>query len=78
MKKALIIVDMQIMPFIWKDYSSKALYQEKELLQKTQKLISRARAAHALIYYVMYTEAGDSPRVENGQLWQVHPEIPPQ
>lgn len=78
MKKALMIVDMQIMPFIWKDYGGKALYQEKELLQKTQQLISKARAAHASIYYVMYTETGDSLRVENGQLWQVHPEILPQ
>lgn len=78
MKKALIIIDMQVMPFIWKDYGGKTLYKEENLLANTKQLIEKAQKAKAPIYYVMYTETGASPRVEGQPLWQVHPEIVPQ
>lgn len=78
MRKALIIIDMQQMPFIWKNYGGKALYQEERLVANTRLLIEKAKAAGAPIYYVMYTETGESMRAEGQPLWQVHPEIAPQ
>lgn len=77
MRKALIIVDMQLMPFVWKDYGGTALYRETALLENTKKLIEKARKVDAPIYYVMHTEKGDSHRAEGKPLWQVHPEIAP-
>ena len=77
MKKALIIIDMQIMPFIWKDYGGKPLYREAALIEKVKGLIQKARRADAPIFYILYTEKGESPRAENQPLWQVHPEIAP-
>lgn len=77
MKKALIIIDMQIMPFVWKDYGGKLLYNEGVLIANTIHLIQKAQSANAPIYYVMYTEKGESPRAEGQPLWQVHPEIAP-
>ncbi len=78
MKKALVIIDMQVMPFIWKNYGGKELYQEGILIANTRLLIEKARQANAPIFYVMYTETGESPRAEGQPLWQVHPEIAPQ
>jgi nicotinamidase-related amidase len=75
MKKALVIIDMQIMPFIWKNYGGKPLYNEDVLISKTKILIQKARKADAPIYYVMYTERGESLRAEGQPLWQVHPEL---
>jgi nicotinamidase-related amidase len=77
MKKALLIIDMQIMPFIWKNYGGKAIYHEEILIANTKILIEKARAADAPIYYALYTETGDSPRAEGQALWQVVPEIAP-
>lgn len=77
MKKALIVIDMQIMPFVWKDYGGKPLYREDVLLENTKRLIQKARRAGAPIFYILYTEKGESPRAENQPLWQVHPEIAP-
>lgn len=77
MKKALLIIDMQVMPFIWKNYGGKTLYREDVLIANTQSLIEKARQANAPIFYVMYTETGESPRAEGQPLWQVHPEIAP-
>lgn len=78
MKKALVIIDMQVMPFIWKNYGGKALYEEEALIANTRLLITKAQHAQAPIYTVMYTETGESPRAEGQPLWQVHPEIAPQ
>lgn len=77
MKKALVIIDMQIMPFIWKDYGGKPIYQENQVVDKAKKLIKKAKDADAPVYYVMYTEPEGSPRAENQPLWQIHPEISP-
>jgi nicotinamidase-related amidase len=77
MKKALVIIDMQLMPFIWKNYGGKILFQEDILIANTKHLIEKARQANAPIFYVMYTETGESPRAEGQPLWQVHPEIAP-
>ncbi len=78
MKKALVIIDMQIMPFIWKNYGGKTLYQEGALIANTKQLIARARQAGAPIFYVLYTETGGSPRAKGQPLWQVIPDIAPE
>lgn len=75
MKKALMIMDMQIMPFIWKQYGGKQIYKEEELISKINELIEKARNSKTPIYYIMYTEQGDSMRVEGEPMWQVHPEL---
>lgn len=77
MKKVLVIIDMQIMPFIWKNYGGKSLYQEDVLIANTKHLIEKAKQANAPIFYVMYTETSESPRAQGQPLWQVHPEIAP-
>lgn len=77
MKKALIIIDMQIMPFIWKDYGGKPLYKESELISHTQALIRKARQAGATIFYILFTEAEGSLRAREQPLWKIHPEIAP-
>lgn len=77
MRKALIIVDMQIMPFIWKNYGGKELYKEKELLDNTKILINKAKKAKAPVIYILYTEAANSPRGIEQPLWHIHPEIVP-
>lgn len=78
MKKALIIIDMQVMPFIWKNYGGKTFFQEDVLVANTKHLIEKARQANAPIFYVLYTETGESPRAEGQPLWQILPEIVPQ
>jgi nicotinamidase-related amidase len=77
MKKALVIIDVQIMPFVWKDYGGKVLYRSETLLMNIKGLIEKARASKAPVYYILHTEKGDSPRAEGQPLWQVHPEIAP-
>jgi nicotinamidase-related amidase len=76
--KALLIVDVQVMPFIWKDYGGKAIYQEAQLLGNISKLIDKARAASIPVIYVQYTEGEDSQRAQGKPLWEVHPQISPQ
>ncbi len=77
-QKALIVIDMQMMPFIWKDYGGKAIDHEKELLEQIKLMILNARAEGAPVFYIMYTEKGESYRAEGKPLWQVHPEIVPE
>jgi nicotinamidase-related amidase len=77
MNKALLIVDMQIMPFIWKDYGGKSIYGENRLIRDVGHLIEKARKADAPVYYILYTEEEGSPRAMGEPLWQVHPEIAP-
>ncbi len=78
MNKALIIVDMQIMPFVWKDYGGKSIYDEQVLLKNTQILIERAHKAEVPVYYILHTEAEGTPRGKGQPLWQVSPPIVPQ
>jgi len=78
MSKALLIVDMQIMPFIWKDYGGKCLYNENVILENTSNLIEKARKSATPIYYTLFTEGEGSPRAKGEPLWQVHPQIAPQ
>ena len=77
MKKALIIIDMQIMPFVWKNYGGRPLYREEELIGNVKRLIQKARRSGLPIFYILYTEEGEAPRAENQPLWQVHPEVAP-
>lgn len=72
MKKALVIIDMQNLPFVWKDYGGNALYREEILLANTNLLIQKARNASAPVFHVLYTEKGNSMRAENQPLWQIH------
>lgn len=78
MKKALLVIDMQVMPFIWKNYGGKALHQEEALVANIHHLIEKARQANAPIFYVLHTEVGESPRAEGQTLWQIIPTITPQ
>lgn len=70
MKKALLIIDMQVMPFVWKDYGGKALYQEAALVANTRLLIEKARRTQSPIFYIMYTEP-EGPRSLHQPLWKV-------
>ncbi|MBD3921998.1 cysteine hydrolase [Paenibacillus sp. PR3] len=77
MSKALLIIDMQTMPFVWKDYGGKALYKEEKLITNTKHLIEKARKSGAPVCYIMFTEPEGSPRAENQPLWKVHEHISP-
>ncbi|MGG3838869.1 cysteine hydrolase family protein [Paenibacillus thiaminolyticus] len=77
MEKALLIIDMQVMPFVWKNYGGKPLYQEEKLLENTKCLINKARKRNSPVFYIMYTEPEGSPRSENQPLWQLHEQIAP-
>ena len=59
MKKALVIIDMQMMPFIWKNYGGKTLYREDALIANIKSLIEKAQTVNPPVYYVMYTETGE-------------------
>lgn len=78
MKKALLVVDMQVMPFIWKDYGGKSLFEEIRLISNIGQLIEKSRNAGAPVYFILYTEGEGSPRAMGKPLWQVHPQIAPQ
>lgn len=78
MKKALLVIDMQVMPFIWKNYGGKALHHEETLIANVQHLIYKARQSNAPIFYILFTETGESPRSEGQPLWQIVPDIAPQ
>ncbi|WP_426446626.1 cysteine hydrolase family protein [Paenibacillus sp. S-38] len=77
-KTALLVVDVQVAPFIWKDYGGLELYRGGELIGTLSGLIARARAAGAPVIYIRHTEEPGSPRGEGGPIWHVHPEIAPQ
>lgn len=76
MKKALLIIDMQMMPFVWKDYGGKALYQEAALVANTNLLIEKARRSQSPIIYIMYTEP-EGPRSLHQPLWKIIDPIRP-
>lgn len=76
MKKALVIIDMEAMPFIWKNYGGKPIYQEERLIANTQLLIEKARQKDSPIFYVMYTEAA-GPRAVDQPLWGIIEPIAP-
>lgn len=78
MKKALLVVDVQVMPFIWKNYGGKSLYEENNLMKNISSLIEKAREADAPVYYILYTESEGSPRSKGEPMWQVHPQVAPQ
>ena len=64
MNKALLIIDMQLMPFLWKNYSGKEIYNEQKLLDNTQKLIEKARICEVPVYYILFTEQVGSMRAK--------------
>lgn len=74
-RKALLVIDMQVMPFIWKDYGGKEVYKSEQLLNNINELIKKARTTGSQVFYIMHTEKGDSPRSEGAELWNVHPDI---
>ncbi|RUT31826.1 cysteine hydrolase [Paenibacillus zeisoli] len=77
-KSALMIVDVQLAPFIWAQYGGKELYQAQELLHHIQSLIQKARSAGSPVIYMQHTEDGESPHGLGQPLWQIHPEVAPQ
>ncbi len=77
MSKALLVVDMQNMPFIWKEYGGKTLFNEDIVLKNTKELIESARINDVKIFYIMFTENENSMRKEGSDLWLVHKELSP-
>lgn len=77
-KSALLIVDVQVAPFIWVQYGGKELYRGEKVLHHIQTLIQQARLAASPIIYMQHTEDGESPHALGQPLWQIHPEIAPQ
>ncbi|MCZ8521211.1 MULTISPECIES: cysteine hydrolase family protein [Paenibacillus] len=77
-KTALLVVDVQVAPFLWKDYGGPALYRGAELLEVLGPLIGRARGAGVPVVYLQYTEGEGTPRGEGQPLWHIHPDIGPQ
>lgn len=75
---ALLVIDMQVMPFIWKDYGGKSIYEENRLINNIGELVEKARKTGAPVYYVLYTEGEGSPRSIGQPLWQVQPQLAPQ
>lgn len=76
MKKALLIIDMQRMPFVWKDYGGKTLYQQAKLIENTRLLIEKARIAQSPIFYVLYTEITGSRSIDQ-PLWEIVDSVAP-
>ncbi|MGF7032588.1 nicotinamidase-related amidase [Paenibacillus mucilaginosus] len=74
---ALLVVDVQVAPFIWKDYGGPELYRGGELIGTLSVLMKRAREAGAPVIYIRHTEEPGTPRGEGGPIWHVHPEIAP-
>ena len=75
--KALLVVDVQLMPFVWKDYGGKAIHGEERLLANIAGLADRARAAGSPVVYLQYTEGDDSHRGLGKPLWGIHPAVSP-
>ncbi|MCI3924730.1 isochorismatase family protein [Paenibacillus sp. TRM 82003] len=74
--KALLIIDMQVMPFVWKDYGGKPLYQEAKLVSNIRLLIEKARSTQSPIFYVLHTETV-GPRSVDQPLWKIVDSIEP-
>jgi nicotinamidase-related amidase len=74
----LIIVDVQVAPFIWHQYGGNKLYNSEQLINNIKNLIEKARATSTPIVYVQYTEGDDSFRGKGQPLWEIHPDIKPQ
>ncbi len=77
MKTALLVIDMQCMPFVWKEYGGPALWNAEVLIQNAFALIAQARKKDVPVIYIMYTEPEGSLRAEGQPLWQVHPALKP-
>ncbi|MNI06246.1 Streptothricin hydrolase [compost metagenome] len=76
-RSALLVVDVQVAPFIWKDFGGKELYRSEALIETLETLIKQARTAGSPVIYLQYTERGESLRAEGGPLWPIHPVITP-
>ena len=76
--KALIIVDVQIMPFIWKDFGGKEIYKSKCLLANLNQLIEKAHRTQTPVIFIQYTEGEGSPRAKGQPWWEIHPSIKPE
>lgn len=75
---ALLIVDVQVAPFIWHQYGGPELFNSEQLVQNLCSLIEKARVSNTPVIYVQYTEADGTPRGIGQPLWEVHPQIKPQ
>jgi nicotinamidase-related amidase len=78
MKKALLVIDMQVMPFIWKEYGGREIFQEENLISNINHLKTKARLADNPVFYILYTETGESPRAEGQPLWEIIPNLAPE
>jgi nicotinamidase-related amidase len=75
---ALMIIDVQVAPFIWHQYGGKDLYNSEQFLSNISLLIEKARKTNTPIIYVQYTEGDDSQVWRKGSpLWEIHPQVKP-
>ena len=70
---ALIIIDVQVGMFM----EEFPVYRGKELLEKIQGLIGRARAAGVPVIYVQHDGQGEDPLRPDLPGWPIHPAIAP-
>jgi nicotinamidase-related amidase len=68
---------MQVMPFVWKNYGGKSLFQEERLIENTKLLIDKARKSNSPVFYILFSEPEGSLRAVNQPLWQVIDQIAP-
>ncbi|MGD8399630.1 MAG: cysteine hydrolase family protein [Bacillota bacterium] len=73
---ALLIIDVQVLPFEREKYDGKAIYNAGQLLQNIGVLIQRA---HSLAKPVVYVQQTDNNNLKPGTpLWEIHPYIQPE
>jgi nicotinamidase-related amidase len=74
---ALLVVDVQVAPFVRKQYDGKELLNSEQLIVNIINLIEKARASNTTIIYMQYTESGDTFMGRGSPLWDIHPDIKP-
>ena len=76
-RKALLIIDVQLGIFMRKDYDGMAVYSEDIFIGNLKNLIGKARACNTPVIYIQHMYK-DFPPMEKGQpAWDVHPDIKP-
>ncbi|MEM8766556.1 MAG: cysteine hydrolase family protein [Pseudomonadota bacterium] len=71
MTTALLVVDMQVALV-------KGAFNEQDVLNHAQQLISLARAASAPVIFVQHCHASFEPMKKGSAGWEVHPQLEPQ
>lgn len=75
---ALLIIDVQIAPFMREQYDGKKVFKADELLKNILHLTQKARSSGIPVMYIQHTVNEDSIMGEGKPLWEIHPQIKPQ